>query len=168
MRTWRAGGGLTQVHVLRDNRKHTLYLQFPEETKELLVLLRHPALQLDPLPDPDPSLTGPTPDEPVAQAVDRIAGEVIAQTEVFGDVVVEMRQRTDALRMSTVPVWPDESARGIAMIANPLRFRPQELPPKAAAELSHWWNLLSREERIGFARYFGLWCAHTRTQPAKK
>jgi hypothetical protein len=170
MNAWRAGPGLTQVQILREDRKLTIYLQFPEATKELLMLLRHPSLQLDPQPDRDPRLAEPAlPDQAgLSKAVETIAAEVIGQTEVFADVVVEMRQRTDSLRTTVVPVWPDESARGIAMIENPLTFRPGEMSAGASVEIGKWWNLLSREDRLGFAKYFGLWCAYMRTQPAKK
>lgn len=170
MNAWRAGPGLTQVQVLREDRKLTIYLQFPEETRDLLLLLRHPSLQLEPQPDRDPRLAEPAaPDQArVAKTVERIAGEVLAQTEIFADVVVEMRQRTDSLRTTAVPVWPDESARGIAMIDHPLTFRPGEMSVGASVEIGKWWNLLSRDDRLGFATYFGLWCAYMRTQPAKK
>jgi hypothetical protein len=170
MNAWRASPGLTPVQVLREDRKLTVYLQFPEETKELLLLLRHPSLQLDPPPDRDPGLAEPAvPDQArLAKTVETIAAEVIGQTDVFAEVVVEMRQRTDTLRTTAVPVWPDESARGIAMIENPLTFRPAEMSVGASVEIGKWWNLLSREDRLGFAKYFGLWCAHMRTQPAKK
>jgi hypothetical protein len=172
MNGWRAGNGLTQVHVLREDRRMTFYLQFPEETKDLLVLVRHPSLQLEPLPDRDPRLAEPTvkapaPDQ-VDRAVDAVARDVLAHADVFADVVVEMRQRTDSLRTTIVPVWPDESARGIAMIDNPLTFRPSEMPVGASVEIGKWWGLLSKEDRIAFAKYFGLWCAYARTQPAKK
>jgi hypothetical protein len=172
MAGWRAGKELTQVHVLREDRRMTFYLQFPEETKDLLLLVRHPSLQLPPLPDRDPRLAEPTvqaaaPDQ-VDRAVDTIARDVLSHTDVFADVVVEMRQRTDSLRISIVPVWPDESARGIAMIDHPLTFRPSEMSVGASVEIGKWWGLLSKEDRIAFAKYFGLWCAHARTQPAKK
>lgn len=170
MNEWRAGPKLTQVHVVREERKMTLYLQFPEETKDLLLLLRHPSLQLDPLPDRDPRLAEPTvePGQNLDRTVEAIATEVLSQTQAFADVIVEMRQRTDSLRTPVVPVWPDESARGIAMIENPLTFRPAEMSVGASVEIGKWWGLLSKEERIAFAKYFGLWCAHMRTQPPKK
>ena len=172
MNAWRAGPTLTQVHVLRDDRKVMLYLQFPEATKELLLLLRHPFLQLEPLPDRDPRLAEPTiavaDADPVAQTIETIANAVIDQSEQFGDVVLEMRQRTDALRTSKLPIWPDASVRGIAMIENPLTFKPAEMSVGAAVEIGQWWNALSREHRIQFAKYFGLWCAYCRTKPPKK
>ena len=170
MNGWRAGPGLVQVQVLREERKMTLYLQFPEETKELLQLLRHPSLQLDPLPDRDSRLAEPAvePPQTLDKTVEAIAVEVLGQTQVFAEVIVDMRQRTDSLRTTAVPVWPDETARGIAMIENPLTFRPAEMSVGVSVEIGKWWNLLTREERIGFAKYFGLWCAHARTQPPKK
>jgi hypothetical protein len=47
---WRPGNGLEQVLVVRGDRKLTIYLEFPEDTKELLNLVRHPSLQLGPDP----------------------------------------------------------------------------------------------------------------------
>ena len=169
---WRAGPTLTQVHVLRDGRKLTLYLQFPEETKELLLMVRHSFLQLAPMPDRDPRLAEATiavagPD-PAAQTIDSIANEVLDKSEDFGVVVLEMRQRTDALRTAKLPVWPDASVRGIAMIENPLTFKPSELAVGPSVELGQWWNGLSKEHRIEFAKYFGFWCAYCRTKPPKK
>ena len=44
IRNWRAGPTLVQVNLARGDKKMTLYLEFPEESKELLALVRHPAL----------------------------------------------------------------------------------------------------------------------------
>jgi hypothetical protein len=43
---WRAGPTLEQLNFVRNEKKMTIYLEFPEETKELLSLVRHPALGL--------------------------------------------------------------------------------------------------------------------------
>jgi len=43
---WRAGPALEQVNVARGDKKLTIYLEFPEDTKELLTLARYPALRL--------------------------------------------------------------------------------------------------------------------------
>jgi hypothetical protein len=175
MNNWRAGAALEQVQILRESRRMTLYLQFPEDTKELLVLLRHPALQLEALPDRDPGPAVPALEvdpaakpEPVSRTVELIANEVTSQSDVFSDVVTEMRRRTELLTTSTVPIWPDESVRGIALIGNPLTFKPGELTTAAVLEISTWWSSLSHQERIRFATYFGLWCAYTRAQLPKK
>ena len=97
-----------------------------------------------------------------------IAAEVLSRSEVFREVVAEMRRRTEPLTTPTVPVWPDESVRGIALIADPLTFQPGELPASTVRELGKWWNGLNRDERTRFAAYFGLWCAYARGQAAKK
>jgi hypothetical protein len=167
MKSWRAGAAIEQLEVLRGDRRLTVYLQFPEETKELLQLVRHPALQLEPLSDVEPAMAAQG-TLPVDKMVDLIAVDVSSQTEVFGEVISEMRRRTEPLTTSTVPIWPDESVRGIALIGNPLTFRPGELPAGSARELGAWWTGLSRTERTRFAAFFGLWCAHTRGQAAKK
>jgi hypothetical protein len=167
MVAWRAGAAVEQVQVLREDRPLTLYLQFPEDTKELLLLLRHPSLQLDPLPDREPAMAAPGSNS-VEQTVAIIATEVAAQTEVFGEVISEMRRRTEPLTTSTIPVWPDESAHGIALIQNPLSFQPGELSAGLTLEIGKWWNPLTRNERIRFATYFGLWCAQTRGRQEKK
>jgi hypothetical protein len=171
MIAWQPGPALYPVEVQRDGQGVTLYLLFPEDTKELLLLLRHPYLLLPPEPDrasaadATPALSDP---DAVAKAVDLIAAEVITQSEAFSDVVTEMRRRTELMTTPSVPVWPDESVRGIALIGNPLTFKPGELTTQVARELAAWWKALSREERTRFAAYFGLWCANTRAQSGKK
>jgi hypothetical protein len=174
MNTWRAGAALEQVQIQREERRMTLTLQFPEDTKELFLLLRHPALQLPALPDRDPGPADPlavdSPAQPdaVAKAVEQIANDVTSRSAVFSDVVLEMRRRTEAMTTLTVPIWPDESVRGIALIGNPLTFKPGELPAATLLEIGTWWNALTHGERVRFANYFGLWCANTRAQNQKK
>ena len=97
-----------------------------------------------------------------------IANEVASQSDVFEVVIAEMRRRTEPLTTSKVPIWPDESARGIVLIENPLTFRPEELKEGVRQEIGRWWSALARDERCRFASYFGLWCAHTRGQSEKK
>lgn len=43
---WRPGAALEQVNIVRAGAKMTVYLEFPEDTKELLTLVRHPSLVL--------------------------------------------------------------------------------------------------------------------------
>lgn len=43
---WRPGTALEQVNIVRAGGKMTVYLEFPEDTKELLNLVRHPSLVL--------------------------------------------------------------------------------------------------------------------------
>jgi len=43
---WSAGSALEQALVVRDGKKMTIYMEFPEATRELLVLTRHPSLQV--------------------------------------------------------------------------------------------------------------------------
>lgn len=47
LKNWVAGQQTEQVNIQRGDKKMTLFLQFPEATKELLQLLRHPALELE-------------------------------------------------------------------------------------------------------------------------
>jgi hypothetical protein len=47
---WRPGTALEQVLISRAGGKMTIYLEFPEDTKELLILVRHPSLQLEGAP----------------------------------------------------------------------------------------------------------------------
>jgi hypothetical protein len=175
MNAWKAGAALEQVQILRDERRMTLILQFPEDTKELLLLLRHPALQLLALPDRDPGAAGPplevdTPANPdaVSKDVEQIAIDVCSKSDVFSDIVLEMRRRTESLSTLTLPIWPDESVRGIALIGNPLTFQPSEMKAATLLEIGTWWSGLTHGERIRFANYFGLSCAHTRAQTQKK
>jgi len=51
---WRAGPVLEQLNFVRNEKKMTIYLEFPEETRELLSLVRHPALGLDGTPGSAP------------------------------------------------------------------------------------------------------------------
>lgn len=41
---WRSGSALEQVNLIRGDKPMTIYMEFPEDTKELLTLTRHPAL----------------------------------------------------------------------------------------------------------------------------
>jgi hypothetical protein len=41
---WTNGSTLEQVPIVRDGKKMTIYMEFPEATKDLLILTRHPAL----------------------------------------------------------------------------------------------------------------------------
>jgi hypothetical protein len=56
LKNWQAGVGQWQVNVLRGATKTTVYIQFPEETKELLSLLRFPLLN-----DVDAAVPSPAP-----------------------------------------------------------------------------------------------------------
>jgi hypothetical protein len=58
LKNWTAGPNQAQVNVQRGDAKLTVYIQFPEETKELLSLLRYPFL----LNEPDPAVPGGTAD----------------------------------------------------------------------------------------------------------
>ncbi|HVR84796.1 MAG TPA: hypothetical protein VMU54_10835, partial [Planctomycetota bacterium] len=44
---WRSGTALEQVSLARGDKKMTIYMEFPEDTKELLTLVRHPALMVE-------------------------------------------------------------------------------------------------------------------------
>jgi hypothetical protein len=58
LKNWTAGPNQAQVNVQRGDAKLTIYIQFPEETKELLSLLRYPFL----LTEPDTPFPTNTPD----------------------------------------------------------------------------------------------------------
>src|SRR5262245_23997807 len=51
---WRAGPTLEQLVFVRNEKQTVNYLEFPEETKELLSLVRHPSLGLEGTPNNDP------------------------------------------------------------------------------------------------------------------
>jgi hypothetical protein len=59
---WTPGAALEKVDVLREGAAVSIYLQFPENSTELLTLLRHPAIQPDnpaePAPGLDPAASG--------------------------------------------------------------------------------------------------------------
>lgn len=44
---WRPGTALEQVNIVRNGARMTVYLEFPEDTKELLNLVRHPSLTFE-------------------------------------------------------------------------------------------------------------------------
>jgi hypothetical protein len=167
LKAWRAGGAMEQIQVLRDDRPVTLTIQFLVETKELLRLARHPSLQLEPLADREPAMAAPL-TQPVEKAVELIATDVLQETPVVSAVISEMRRRTEPMTTALVPIWPDESARAIALIQDPLTFQPGRLPGAAHEELGKWWAGLNRDDRLRFATYFGLWCAHERGKASKK
>jgi hypothetical protein len=50
---WRAGPSLEQLNFVRNEKRMTIYLEFPEETKELLSVVRHPSLGLSGTPGDD-------------------------------------------------------------------------------------------------------------------
>ena len=172
---WRAGAALEQVQALRENRPLTVYLQFPEDTKELLLLLRSPLLQIEPLPDLGPAPVEPAPPpppapstDPVTRSIEIIAADVIPQFLAISDVILEMRRRTEPYKTGTAPTRPKDVAPALARIDDPLVFKPDELSTAAALEIGEWWSALPKEERIRFARWFGLWCAYARQQAPKK
>ena len=102
--------------------------------------------------------------ESTEQAVERIAGEVIARSQVFSDVVTEMRRRTDGMTTRTYPFAPEKSSKGVTLIGNPLTFRPAEMSVPHAMEIGTWWSALTLEDRRQFAQYYGLWCAYTKAR----
>lgn len=109
-----------------------------------------------------PSIEGTARIDNIDRAVEVIATDVTSRIQVFGDVVTEMRRRTESLTTSVPPMTPDKSVKGAAVIGNPLNFKPSELTVPTALEIGSWWSTLSPEDRRQFAKYFGLWCAYTR------
>jgi len=81
LKDWTASPNQSQVNVQRGDSKLTIYIQFPEETKELLSLLRYPFL----LSDPDPGLPG-------------VPGSGAAETlGIPADLLKDIQGRFDAL-----------------------------------------------------------------------
>jgi hypothetical protein len=113
-------------------------------------------------PPPPPSKIFIQPITPVERTIDVIAGDVLSRSQVFADVIQEMRRRTENLTAADLPVAPEKSARGVAVIQNPLSFDPGKLAVPSAVEVGSWWSQLSGEERRQFAKYYGLWCAFAR------
>lgn len=105
-------------------------------------------------------------DSTKAQAVERtidvIAGDVTSRIQVFNDVVVEMRRRTESLTTTELPVAPSFAAKGVAVMKNPLTFDAKKLAVPDAVEIGTWWSQLAADERRQFAKYYGLWCAFER------
>jgi hypothetical protein len=118
-----------------------------------------------PLPPPKYPGTDATPKlESVEKTVELIANDVTQRTQVFSDIVAEMRRRTETLTTTNPPFAPEKSAKGVAIIGNPLLFKVNDWNTPTAMELGGWWSKLSSEDRRQFAKYYGLWCAYTRAQ----
>lgn len=115
-----------------------------------------------------PDATPQQRDEAVARAVEKVATEVVEKFPTFGEVLAEVRRRTDGFQFSQPPAAPARSMRGVSFIGDPLNFRPQDLAVQAQQEISAWWSALGREGRREFARFFALWCAHARHVAASK
>lgn len=111
-----------------------------------------------------PATTGQPTMEGVDKAVEAIANDVTSRSKVFTDVVTEMRRRTETLTTTSVPYAPENAARAVTIIGNPLTFRPGELSTTQLLEIGSWWGALSPQDRRQFAKYYGLWCAFTRGQ----
>jgi hypothetical protein len=104
----------------------------------------------------------PSKSQAVERTVDIIAIDALSRSQVFADVVQEMRRRTETLTTTDLPVAPEKAAKGVSMIQNPLTFEPSKLSVPNALELGTWWSQLTLDERRQFAKYYGLWCAFTR------
>jgi hypothetical protein len=100
----------------------------------------------------------------IEKTIEVVASDVISRTQVFADVVGEMRRRTVGLAATGLPPAPAKFARCVGRIQNPLTFDPERMPVPDAAEIETWWRELSVVERRDFARYYGLWCAFVRGQ----
>jgi len=106
--------------------------------------------------------------EAILKAVDGIAADVLRRQTVFTDVILEMRRLTEPYRYTLPVTVPPKSNRGAALIgSNPLTFQPNDLSIQGAMEIGNWWGALAAEDRKDFARYFGLWCAYTRSLQQK-
>src|SRR5436190_17066459 len=114
---------------------------------------------------PPPTKSG-VPDSTKAQAVERtievIANDVTSRVQIFTDVVLEMRRRTESLTTTELPVAPSFAAKGVAVMKNPLTFDAKRLPVPDAVEIGTWWSQLPADERRQFAKFYGIWCAFER------
>jgi hypothetical protein len=104
----------------------------------------------------------PAPGAPIERTIEVIAGDVLSRSQVFADVVQEMRRRTETMTAPELPLAPERSAKGVSVIQNPLTFDPAKLTVPNAVEVGTWWSQLSGDERRQFAKYYGLWCAFQR------
>jgi hypothetical protein len=84
LRVWLPGPNQAQVNILRGEEKMTLYVQFPEETKELLSLLRHPALG-------EPAVPA------AAAAAAPVPGSATELAAIPADLIKDIQSRFDAL-----------------------------------------------------------------------
>jgi hypothetical protein len=114
-----------------------------------------------------PATQGSVVVESTERTIELIANDVLSRTQIFTDIVNEMRRRTETFTTSVPPFAPEKCAKGVAIIGNPLLFKSNALNTATATEIGGWWSKLTAEDRRQFAKYFGLWCAFTRGQEKK-
>jgi hypothetical protein len=105
---WRAGPNLAQCNIARGDKQLSVYLEFPEETKELLALVRHPALG---------ELGNPN------------SGNVAAVMPLPTDLLKDINTRFDAL---------PPGYRGYLAPADRKRFEDLSLAKRGSAEDIDW------------------------------
>jgi hypothetical protein len=115
-----------------------------------------------PAPPKYPSGTEGAKVQGMERTIEIIANDVTSRNQAFTDVVLEMRRRTEGLKVTDLPPPPSKSAKGASKIQNPLTFDPARLAVPDALEIGTWWSQMLPEERREFAKYYGLWCAFMR------
>jgi hypothetical protein len=101
------------------------------------------------------------------RAIEIISADVTSRYVAFTDVVGEMRRRTEGLTTGTLPIAPENAAKGVSVIQNPLTFEPAKLAVPDAVAIGTWWSQLLPDDRRAFAKYYGLWCAFMRGRAGK-
>lgn len=100
-----------------------------------------------------------TKDETVVATIRAVAAEVLESDPSFSRVVSEMQSRSIGLLYQGPFQIPGEYGEAARVIREPLSFRPDEATEE---RLREWWAGLTPDARLGFAQFFGLWCAARR------
>lgn len=154
---------------LRVEKEYVAYqlltLNAAHEKARAAVGLSRPVIAASPLP---PARFAGGDDAARLELVDRtieiMAQDVAGRKLTYADVIIEMQRRTESLQTTLPPFPPQQCAKGLSVISNPLTFKPRELAVPVALDIGQWWTGLSAEDRRQFAKYFGLWCAFMRAQ----
>lgn len=98
--------------------------------------------------------------------IEAIAHDAVSRLNSFTEVIREMKKRTESLKppFADLPLAPAKSGPGLSVIKDPLTFEPTALTAPSSVEVGSWWSQLSAEDRKQFAKYYGHWCAVTRSR----
>jgi hypothetical protein len=99
----------------------------------------------------------------VSRKMTLLAAEALTRYVKFQDVLQFMQQQTRTIVYPTKIVAPEKYNEVCRIINNPVEFKPYTMHPNTATYFESWWQKLSPDERRDFVKFFGLWCASTRT-----
>lgn len=103
-------------------------------------------------------------DQKAYAKIKEYAAEVLKSKPGFGKMVVEMQNRTSALRYYGILQVPAEYGSVTAHIIDPLSFKPEQMNVQASMEVDSWWQKLKDNEKKAFTEFIGVWCASRRAE----